>query len=461
MSDIYLHNTASKSIELFTPLQTGKVGVYSCGPTVYHYAHIGNMRAYVFADILRRTLVHKGYEVTHVINITDVGHTVNDDDQAEDKMEKGSRREGKTAWDIATFYTESFMRDISLLNIPKSAYIFPRATDNIKEQIAIIQKLEEKGYTYTTSDGVYFDTAKFDSYADFAHLDVEGLQSGARVEENKEKRNITDFALWKFSPRNEKRQMEWESPWGVGFPGWHIECSAMSTKYLGNHFDIHTGGIDHIPVHHTNEIAQSEAAFDEKYASYWMHVNFLHDTTGKMSKSNDDFLTMQTLIQKGYDPLAYRYFLLTAHYRKEIAFSFESLDAASVAYEKLWNHVAALKTTDVVAPHAEYMSLFTKALYDDLATPAAIALLWKLVADSIPDAEKYATILEMDKVLGLGLEKAAQKEIVLTKEVEELLDARSLARQNRDYKEADRLRDELKKHGFAVKDTQDGQEIVR
>jgi cysteinyl-tRNA synthetase len=285
MLNIRLYNTASRKVEDFKPIKDGEVGIYSCGPTVYHYAHIGNLRAYVFADILRRSFVSADYKVKHIINITDVGHLVGDGDGGEDKLEKGAEREGKSAWEVAKFYTDSFMEDLQSLNIDTNEYTFPRATDNIKEQIGLISALEIDGYTYKTSDGIYFDTSKFSHYGDFAHLNIEGQKSGARVEENKEKKNITDFALWKFSPALEQRQMEWDSPWGKGFPGWHIECSAMSMKYLGNHFDIHTGGIDHIPVHHTNEIAQSECVTGEKYVNYWMHVNFLHDSTGKMSKS--------------------------------------------------------------------------------------------------------------------------------------------------------------------------------
>jgi cysteinyl-tRNA synthetase len=295
---IRLYNTKSREIENFTPLTKDSVGIYSCGPTVYHFQHIGNMRAAVFADTLRRMFVSAHYGVKHVINITDVGHNVDDSDTGEDKMEIGASREGKDVWEIATMYTDAYFKDLTALGIPLKDYLFPRATDNIAEQIALVRTLEEKGYTYIISDGVYFDTSKFDAYADFAHLDVEGLRSGARVEENTEKKNITDFALWKFSPTDEKRQMEWSSPWGTGFPGWHIECSAMAMKFLGQHFDIHTGGIEHIPVHHTNEIAQSEAATGTPYANYWMHNNHLLDTTGKMSKSNGEFLTLDTLSKR-------------------------------------------------------------------------------------------------------------------------------------------------------------------
>lgn len=461
MSDIFLYNTKSRSVEKFIPLHEKKVGIYSCGPTVYHYAHLGNLRAYVFADVLRRMFVQTGYSVAHIINITDVGHLVGDGDTGEDKMQKGAEREGKTAWDVAKFYTDAYLSDIQALNIPTDAYTFPRATDNIPEQIAIISKLEEKGYTYKTTDGIYFDTSKFSHYPDFAKLDVKGLQSGARVEENTEKKNITDFALWKFSPTNETRHMEWESPWGKGFPGWHIECSAMSEKYLGKHFDIHTGGIDHIPVHHTNEIAQSECANDETYVNYWMHVNFLNDKAGKMAKSSGDFLRLQTLIDEGIPPLAYRYYLLTTHYRAEIAFSIDSVKASLVSYEKLtsWckEHTESIGTVS-----SKYKESFESMLHDDVNTPQVIALIWTLMKDyGVVGPDKYATILYIDEVLGLGLKDIVKVELTIGDDVKELLQSRNVARTNKNFAESDRLRDEIAKHGFIVKDTPNGQELSK
>jgi cysteinyl-tRNA synthetase len=458
---IHLHNTKTRALEVFVPLKENTVSIYSCGPTVYHYQHLGNMRAAVFADTVRRTFVSAGYTVKHVINITDVGHLVGDGNDGEDKMEKGSKREGKTAWEIAAFYTEEYFRCLDLLHVERSEYIFPRATDNIPEQIAIIQKLEEKGYTYIIGDGVYFDTSKFSRYAEFAQLDIEGLKSGARVEENSEKRNITDFALWKFSPVDEKRQMEWESPWGVGFPGWHIECSAMSMKYLGNHFDIHTGGIDHIPVHHTNEIAQSECATGETYVNYWLHNNFLNDASGKMAKSSGDFLRLQSVTERGISPLAFRYYVLTVHYRKEIDFSFEALISASTAYTKLltWckEHVTTLGIVS-----SSHMDVFTQALYNDVGTPTSIAEIWAVTKDeSLSDDDKYATLIAMSEILGLGLDEAKAEELTLDPEIEELVNARKLARETKDFNEADRLRDLLAEKGFLVKDTADGQEISK
>ncbi len=457
---IKIYNTKSKSIEKFEPINEGHVGIYSCGPTVYHYAHIGNLRAYIFADTLRRMFVNAGYKVNHIINITDVGHMVGDGDDGQDKLEKGAEREGKNVWEVAKMYTDAFMKDIEALNISTNEYTFPRATDHIREQIGLISALEIEGYTYRISDGIYFDTSKYEKYAEFAHLDIEGLKSGARVEENTEKKNITDFALWKFSPVDEVRQMEWDSPWGKGFPGWHIECSAMSMKYLGEHFDIHTGGIDHIPVHHTNEIAQSECATGQPYVNYWMHVNFLHDTQGKMSKSNEDFLTLSLLKEKGYSPLAYRYYILTTHYRTEIAFSFESLDGSTNAYNKLITWCEEHNTSNGII-NDEYKSKFEDAIYNDLNTSQAIALIWILLKDeNLSDNDKYATIIYFDKVLGLGLSEAKKEEIVVSNEVKLLLEARAVARANSDYQESDRLREEILKLGYIVKDGKEGQEIA-
>jgi cysteinyl-tRNA synthetase len=457
---IKLYNTKSRKLEDFTPLTEGGVGIYSCGPTVYHYQHLGNMRAAVFADTLRRMFLSHGYEVKHVINITDVGHNVDDADTGEDKMEKGSKREGRSVWEIAKQYTDAYFQDLEMLGIPLNAYTFPRATDNIKEQITLIEALEMKGYTYQINDGIYFDTSKFKAYPDFAHLDIEGLQSGARVEENTEKKNITDFALWKFSPKDEKRQMEWESKWGVGFPGWHIECSAMSMKYLGVHFDVHTGGIEHIPVHHTNEIAQSECATGFPYVNYWMHNNHLLDTTGKMSKSNGDFMTLSKLRDENYSPLAYRYFLLTAHYRKELSFSYEALEAASVAYHRLVDYVLHHKHEGghVVA---SYIHTAHTALGDDLATPEVIATIWKLMKDeTIAEVDRYATLITISDLLGLGLHEVTHKKIEIPDVVTDLLDRRALARASKEFALSDNLRKEIESHGFLVKDTQHGQEVT-
>lgn len=456
-NEIRIYNTKSRQVEKFTPIAPPTVSIYSCGPTVYHYQHIGNMRAAVFADTLHRTLEDAGYQVKHVINITDVGHLTSDGDTGEDKLEKGAKREGKTAWEVAKFYTDAYFKDLTALNIDLHEYLFPRATDHIQEQIDLVKKLEEKGFTYRISDGIYFDTAKFPSYADFAKLNIEGLKAGARVEENTEKRNVTDFALWKFSPENEVRQMEWDSPWGKGFPGWHIECSAMSMKYLGEHFDIHTGGIDHIPVHHTNEIAQSECATGHPYVNYWMHNNFLNDAQGKMAKSNGDFLRLQTIIDRGVSPLAFRYYLLTVHYRKEIEFSFEALEAARTAYDKLVSFCKE-NATKAGVPLQKYMDEFKKALYEDLNTPQGIAVLWNMMKDVDASKEdKYQTLMQFDTVLGLNLSSIKKEEIILSDSMKALLHAREEARAARNFAESDRLRDEIAKEGYTVKDTPEGQ----
>ena len=462
MSDhIKIFNTKTRSLEEFHPIRDSKVGIYSCGPTVYHYQHLGNMRAVVFADTLRRMFVSHGYEVRHVINITDVGHNVDDADKGEDKMEKGARREGKSVWEIAKMYTDAYFADLQMLGVPLDSYIFPRATDNIKEQITLVEALEIAGYTYEIKDGIYFDTSKFAAYGDFAHLDIEGLRSGARVEENAEKRNITDFALWKFSPKNEQRQMEWDTRWGKGFPGWHVECSAMSMKYLGVHFDIHTGGIEHIPVHHTNEIAQSECVTGMPYVNYWMHNNHLLDTTGKMSKSHGEFLTLSSLQKKGYDPLAYRYFLLTAHYRKELNFSYEALDAASVAYHRLVDYALHYKSTNghIIA---SYMHTAHNQIRDDLSTPEVVATIWRLMKDEeVTEVDKYRTLIAMSDMLGLGLDTVTKQPLEIPDNVKSLLDARAQARSSKEFTLSDNLRKEIESHGFVVKDTQGGQEVKK
>jgi cysteinyl-tRNA synthetase len=459
MQSLRIYNTKTRTVEEFKSITPGVALVYSCGPTVYHYAHLGNLRAFIFADILRRTLEAHNYSVKHVINITDVGHLTSDGDTGEDKLEKGASREGKTVWEVAQYYENEFRKDLTLLQIPLTAYQFPRATDYIQEQIDLIRVLEEKGFTYDTSDGIYFDTAKFPHYGELAHLDIEGLRSGARVEENTEKRNVTDFALWKFSPKNEKRQMEWDSPWGIGFPGWHIECSAMSQKLLGKHFDIHTGGIDHISVHHENEIAQSESATGEPFVNYWMHVNFLLDTTGKMSKSSGDFLRLQTLTDKGLNPLAYRYFTLTAHYRKELTFSYEALQASSVAYTKLVHFVLAhRKNGGEILP--TYLDACKEALANDLNSPEAIAVIWKMMKDTTFEKSHIcATLLAIDSMLGLGLREL--QEVHIPHEVEHLLVERTTAREKKDWATSDRIRDEIQAKGFTVQDTDEGQILLQ
>ncbi len=467
-----LFNTLSRKKEDFVPLVKGSVGMYHCGPTVYHYAHIGNLRAYVFADTLRRFFEHHNVNIKQVINITDVGHLVTDADEGEDKMEKGARREGKSAHEIALFYEKAFMNDFTSLNIHTEGTLFPRASEHIDEQLALIKILEEKGVTYIISDGVYFDTSKIADYGKLAPHNTSGIKEGARVEQNTEKRNATDFALWKFSKPEEKREQEWKSPWGIGYPGWHLECSAMSMKYLGETFDIHTGGIDHIQIHHTNEIAQSETATGKTFSRYFMHAAFVNIEGSKMSKSEDNFIRLQTLIEKGIHPLAYRYALLTAHYRSQLLFSFEALHAAASALSSLASYFLP-RSEHATTPDQNYVEKFEACLSDDLNTPKAIALLWELLKDdTVPEENKIATIAVFDQALGLGLterkdelEEAFLKKIIrldeLPTEVRELIRKREGARKNKEWAQADLLREQITQHGFAIKDGEQGMIIQK
>lgn len=454
-----VYNTLSRKKEVFKPLKEKGVGVYTCGPTVYWYQHIGNLKAYIFSDILKRTLLFNGYKVKHVINVTDVGHLTSDEDTGDDKIEKAATKEGKTAKEISKYYFDIFEKDLEKLNIIKPS-VWSWATKHIKEQIELIKKLEKKGYTYKTTDGIYFDTSKIDpkEYSRLGKLNLEGLKAGKRIDLG-EKRNKTDFALWKFSKPEDKRQQEWGSPWGVGFPGWHIECSAMSMKYLGEQFDIHTGGEEHIPVHHTNEIAQSECATGKHpWVKYWMHQRWLVDETGeKMSKSKGGILTLEELGKKGYSPMIYRYFVLGTHYRKPLYFSYKKIDAAKNSYERLKNLIKEIKDGDKKI-NEEYLGEFTEAINDDLNTPEALNVLWKLVRDE--DAKgKLKTIKKMDEVLGLDLLKEEKLEI--PKEVKDLLENRKVAREKKDFKTSDKLRDKIKDAGFDVKDTNDGQVVSK
>ncbi len=462
-----LYNTMTRQVDAFQPIQPGQVKLYTCGLTVYNYAHIGNLRTYVFEDILKRTLFLNEYEVNHVMNITDVGHLASDADEGEDKMELGAAREGKTAWDIAQFYTDQFRVDLANLNVIEPD-IWCKATDHIQEQIEWIQKLEELGYTYILEDGVYFDSSKYEDYGRLARLDVEGLQAGARVEMVAGKRQPTDFALWKFSPSDQQRQMEWDSPWGIGFPGWHIECSVMAVKYLGEHIDIHCGGVDHVAVHHTNEIAQTESVTGENWVNWWMHGEFLvlktavADGPQKMAKSGGNFITLNTLINKGYDPLAYRYFLLNAHYRAKQTFTWEALDGAVTAFNRLKKRVLGLKseTVDDAVPNQAYQTSFIASVNDDLNMPRVLALVWDLLKDNdIDSSEKYATLLFMDQVLGLGFADWQPEASDIPEAVLALVAERTAARQNRDFAAADRIRDELKQMGFVVEDTLEGARV--
>ena len=454
-----IYNTLSRSIEEFKPLKKNKVGLYTCGPTVYDYQHIGNMRTFIFEDILKRVLEYNKYKVKHIMNITDVGHLTSDGDTGEDKMEKGSAREGKSAWEIAKFYTNIFKQDLRDLIII-SPTKFTRATDNIKEQINLIKKLEKKGFTYKTSDGIYFDTSKLSDYGKLAQLDKQDLKAGARVDLG-EKKHATDFALWKFSPTNQKRQMEWKSPWGVGFPGWHIECSAMAAKYLGQPFDIHCGGIDHIPVHHTNEIAQSEAAEGKPLANYWMHGEFLLLDNAKMSKSAGEFLTLQIAKDKGFTPLAYRYLLLQTHYRKQLSFSWEALQAAQNGLDHLYSLVRNMGKASRTGCK-EYEEKFVAAINNDLDMPGAMAIIWELIKSPIyPSACKKNSLLKFDTVLGLGLAKLKKEKTALSKELQTLIKKRDTARAEKNWKQSDELRKEIEALGYTVKDTQEGTVVTK
>lgn len=462
-----LYNTAARAKQPFEPLTPGVVKLYCCGPTVYHFAHIGNLRTYVFEDLLRRTLESLNCEVRHVVNITDVGHLTSDADTGEDKMEKGARREGKTAWDIAEFYTQAFQKDWKALNLLEPTE-WPRATVYIPEQIELIQQLEAKGYTYLVeNDGVYFDTSKFPRYPEFAHLDIEGMQAGARVTVNEGKRSPTDFALWKFSPLDAQRMMEWESPWGRGFPGWHVECSAMAMKLLGETLDIHCGGADHIRVHHTNEIAQSECATGKLFSRFWLHGGWLLEAPdesgkgGKMSKSAGEFVTLDVLIGQGYSAMDYRYFCLTAHYRNYLNFSYTGLDTARDSLRNLRKRIEPLigKVVPVRSDvGGEWRTRFLQAAYDDLNFPQALGVLNLMLKDpDVLEGEKAALVTEFDKLLGLRLMEVEKTEAVpLPTDLLSLLPERVEARRQKDWKRSDEIRNLFKDRGFVLKDNPDG-----
>jgi len=460
MNKLFLYNTLTRKKEEFKPIKKNSVGLYTCGPTVYNFAHIGNLRSYVFEDILKRALLYNGYKVKHVMNITDVGHLTGDMDMGEDKLEVGAKREGKTAWQIAEFYAKAFRDDLKKLNILEPE-VWCKATDYIKEQIDLIKILETKGYTYKTSDGIYYDTAKFKGYNKLSHLDLATLREGARVEVNEEKRNPTDFALWKFGPEDKKRQMEWPSPWGVGFPGWHIECSAMSLTLLKDQLDIHCGGIDHINIHHTNEIAQSEAATGKKFFNYWLHGAFLNIAGGKkMAKSADGFLTLENaFIKKGINPLVFRFACLQTHYRKPMEYSEAAMKNAKTGLEHLYNQVKELGGS-VSKINQEFKKKFLEAVNDDINMPQALAAIQELLKSSLVNEEKLATVLDFDKVLGLNLHQAGIAEKIPS-EIKKLAEEREAARQNKNWQESDRLRLEIEKLGYIVEDIKDGQRISR
>jgi len=447
-----LFDTYTRQVREFEPLHEGKVGLYACGPTVYDYAHIGNLRTYLFEDFLRRTLEYNGYPVSHVMNITDVGHLTSDADTGEDKMEKGSRRTGMNAWEMADFYTKAFQDDLAALNILEPD-TWCRATDHIPEQIAFIEDLEKRGYTYKTSDGIYFNSRMSNSYGHLARLDIEGLRAGARVEPG-ERRFVTDFALWKFSPPDETRQMEWESPWGTGFPGWHIECSVMAAKYLGDFFDIHCGGEDHIPIHHTNEIAQTEAVNGTTLANFWMHGYFLQLDNMKMAKSAGEFVQIQSLIDANYDPLVYRYLCLTAHYRTQLSFGWDNLKACGVALDRLQR--MCHEWGEPGEPDTGFIERFEAHINNDLNMPRALALTSDLRKADISDASKKATLLHFDRVFGLKLAEWQPDQLLIPEEVEKWLQERESARTEKRWQEADLLRDKILEAGYQIEDTPEG-----
>jgi len=465
-----LFNTFSGNIEEFKPLTAPIVTFYVCGPTVYDYAHIGHSRTYIFNDILRRVLLLNNFQVKSVMNITDVGHLASDSDSGEDKMEKGAKREGKSVWEIARFFTKDFFRMTEKLSIGKFGTIL-KATDCIDQMINLIKTLETNGYTYRIDDGIYFDTEKFQDYGkltkqSFTKLS-KTLKGGSRVELVKGKKNITDFALWKFTPDGEKRQMEWDSPWGRGFPGWHIECSAMSIKGLGETLDIHTGGVDHIPIHHTNEIAQSEAATGKKFVRYWLHAEHLLIDGEKMSKSLGNYIRLDDLEKKGYDPLSLRYLFLTASYRFQLNFTYQNLDAAQKAYQKLKQYVAKSRSeldelgksnmTDLQKAELKgYKEKFINSVNDDLNTAQALALVWEVVKSSLAESAKYELILFFDKILGLSLNKAGEGREHIPADVAELVKKRSFFREKKMFEKADKIREKIEKKGFIMEDLSSG-----
>lgn len=468
VSEIEFYDTRSRARRPFTPLEPGKVGMYTCGPTVYAEQHVGNLRSRLFSDLLKRFLISEGFEVTHVINITDVGHLVSDADDGEDKMEAAAKKAGQTAAEIAEHYTELWRRDGSAVNClaPEQN---PKATDHIAEQIDLAKKLEAGGYLYQIEDGIYFDTSRFPRYAELAGLDLEGQAEGARIGVTKGKRSPADFAVWKFAEEGVQRLQEWDSPWGRGFPGWHLECSAMSVRYLGERFDIHTGGIDLSTVHHTNEVAQSECGFDvHPWVSFWMHNEFLNmggaGGEEKMSKSKGNVKTLSDLISRGIDPLAFRYFSLQAHYRQQQSFSDDAIQAAAKGFKRLQKIATELESAEGVGDpdvQAPYYARFRDALADDLNSPRAVAAVWDVArSDDLGNADRRDLMRRFEPVLGLKLGEAAAAEPETMGDedprIDGMLAARNAAREAKDWGEADRIRDELAGEGIEIVDSPDG-----
>ena len=459
--ELVLYNTLTRTKEPFAPLEPGRVRIYSCGPTVYNRQHLGNLRTYLFPDLLNRTLRYFGYPVRHVINITDVGHLTSDADSGDDKMEKAARETQTSAWEIAAKWTAVFRADLAKLHF-REPDVWCKATDHIPQQIEMIRALEAKGFTYRTGDGIYFDTAKDPHYGELARLDLAAQAASGRIEHASEKRNPSDFALWKLSPPSAQRQMEWDSPWGRGFPGWHIECSAMSVEYLGKTFDIHTGGADHIPVHHPNEIAQSENALGVRpWVRYWMHTGWLMFEGEKISKSTGgSVLNLDELIAKGFEPLAFRYFALGGHYRQQLTFSDEAMRGAQAAWRRLVRHAAELRgdASHGGAVEAEALrARFREALADVLNAPRALAVTWEVVrSDALGGREKWSLLREFDAVLALGLAEAKPQVQETDAKIDALVAERDAARAAKDWKRADELRAELRALGIELVDSPQG-----
>ena len=455
-----LYNTETRKIENFVPYNKDEVTMYTCGPTVYHYAHIGNLRTYISEDILEKTLNYIGFNVKRCMNITDVGHLSSDSDSGEDKMLKGAKREHKTVLEIASMYTQAFYDDLKKLNIKIPEIISP-ATENIDSYIKIITKLLEKGYAYISNGNVYFDVTKLDDYYRLTNHKEDEMVVGARegVEEDLGKRNQADFVLWFTKSKFEDQELKWESPWGLGYPGWHIECSCIALKNLGEHLDIHCGGVDNIFPHHTNEIAQTESYTGHKWCNFWFHGEHLNDKTGKMSKSKGEFLTVSLLESKGYDPLAYRFMCLQSHYRKQLLFSYESLDNAVVAYNKLKNKIKSLKNNlegNIEEAKEKYETLFKQALENDLNTSDALTILYDVLKSNLNNKTKLFLVEEFDKVLSLDLLKEDKIDEELEKYILEKIEERNVAKKNKDYSKADNIREELESRGILISDTREG-----
>jgi len=454
-----LFNTLSRKKEIFQPIKSKKVGLYTCGPTVYDTPHIGNLRCYIFEDVLKRTLIYNGYKVNHIMNITDVGHLTSDADTGEDKVEKSAKKKKKSPYEIAEFYTKIFKSNLKDLNIIEPN-LWCKATDHIKDQIELIKELEREGFTYKIGDGVYFDTSKLPDYGKLARLNVKGLKAGARIRMVKGKRNITDFALWKFSPKDKKRLMEWKSPWGVGFPGWHLECAAMSIKYLGIPFDVHCGGVDHISVHHTNEIAEAEGAYGKKFVNYWLHCGFLKIEGEKMAKSLGNFTTLEDLKKKGFSPLAFRYLCLQTHYRSSLNFTWKGLESAQNALTKIYETISVYKNLSKETSRL-WEKRFKETINNDLDTPLLLSFIWEMLRSSLKETIKLNLLFKMDKILGLNLKEQWLKTSTVPKEILTLVAQRESYRRAREWERADEIRKKIKKMGWWLEDTKDEPKIKK